>query len=132
MGVIFDSCIWIALGAGELSHETVISTCGDAPVYASAVSLGELRFGVESCVDPGERARRGAYLRQVERRPVVAVTRHTASAFGVLAATVRRIAGSGPLVTEAAHRPVGYFAGHRTTSRVLRMRAVRLRPSLHH
>ncbi|MBL0041915.1 MAG: type II toxin-antitoxin system VapC family toxin [Xanthomonadales bacterium] len=95
MGVIFDSCIWIALGAGELSHETVISTCGDAPVYASAVSLGELRFGVESCVDPGERARRGAYLRQVERRPVVAVTRHTASAFGVLAATVRR-AGRSP------------------------------------
>ena len=71
MGVIFDSCIWVALGTGQLSHESVIAASGEAPVYASAVSLGELRFGVESCVDAGERARHSAYVRQVERRPVL-------------------------------------------------------------
>lgn len=89
MGVIFDSCIWVALGSGQLTHESVIATTGEASVYASAVSLGELRFGVEACGDAGERARRSAFLRQVERRPVLDVTRHTAAAFGVLAASVR-------------------------------------------
>lgn len=95
MGVIFDSCIWVALGTGQLSHESVIAASGEAPVYASAVSLGELRFGVESCVDAGERARRSAYVRQVERRPVLDVSRHTAVAFGVLSAAVRS-AGRSP------------------------------------
>lgn len=87
--MIFDSCIWVALGTGELSHEVVVASSGDAPIYASAVSLGELRFGVESCGDAGERVRRAAFLRQIERRPVLDVTRHTAAAFGVLAASVR-------------------------------------------
>jgi predicted nucleic acid-binding protein len=95
MGVIFDSCIWVALGSGQVSHASVIAATGEAPVYSSAVSLGELRFGVESCVDAGERARRAAFLRQVERRPVLDVTRHTAAAFGVLAASVRS-AGRSP------------------------------------
>lgn len=95
MGVIFDSCIWVALGTGQLSHDAVTAASGEAPVYASAVSLGELRFGVESCRDAGERARRAAFLRHIERRPVLDVTRHTAAAFGVLAASVRA-AGRSP------------------------------------
>lgn len=93
--MIFDSCIWVALGSGQLSHEAVIAAAGEAPVFTSAVALGELRFGVESCGDAGERARRAAFLRQVERRPVLDVTRNTAAAFGVLAASVRN-AGRSP------------------------------------
>ena len=95
MGVIFDSCIWVALASGELEHETVIAASGDAPAFASAVSLGELRFGVESCADPGQRAQRGAFLRQVEASPTLDVTRRTAAAFGVLAASVKQ-AGRSP------------------------------------
>ena len=52
--------------------------------------LGELRFGVEVCSDPTERAIRAAWLRQVESRPVLGVTKDTAAAFGVLAAAVRQ------------------------------------------
>ncbi len=59
------------------------------------ISLGELSFGVESCVDPAERAVRAAYLRQVESRPVLDISKHTASAFGVLAAAVNQ-AGRSP------------------------------------
>lgn len=96
MGLIFDSCIWVALAAGQLDHERLIAVAGgEAPVFVSAISLGELRFGVESCGDAHQRAVRGAFLRQLETRPTLEVTRHTAAAFGVLAAAVKA-AGRSP------------------------------------
>lgn len=90
MGVIFDSCIWVGIGAGQLDPQSVISTTGDLPVFTSVISLGELSFGVQSCADPSVRALRAAYLRQVESRPALEVSKHTAAAFGVLAAAVKQ------------------------------------------
>ena len=95
MGVIFDGRIWLGLAAGVMSRQAVIAAAGEAPVFTSAISLGELRFGVEVCSDPTERAIRAAWLRQVEGRPVLGVTKDTAAAFGVLAAAVRQ-AGLSP------------------------------------
>jgi len=95
MGMIFDSCIWVGLAANQLDPQAVIDAAGDAPVFTSTVSLGELNFGVQSCTDPTERAMRAAYLRQVESRPAIGVSKHTAAAFGVLAAAVKQ-AGRSP------------------------------------
>jgi len=95
LGLIFDSCIWIGLAAGQVEREAVIAAAGEAPVFTSVISLGELRFGVEACADPAERAVRAAYLRQMESRPTLAVSTHTAAAFGVLAAAVKQ-AGRSP------------------------------------
>lgn len=95
MGVILDSCIWLGIAGGQLDRQAVIEAAGDAPVFTSTISLGELRFGVEACADAAERARRSAFLRQVESRPVLNVTRDTAAAFGVLAAAVKQ-AGRSP------------------------------------
>ena len=95
MGVIFDSCIWVALAGNQVDQQAVIDAAGDAPVFTSTISLGELSFGVHSCTDPTERALRAAYLRQVESRPTLGVSKHTAAAFGVLAATVKQ-AGRSP------------------------------------
>jgi predicted nucleic acid-binding protein len=95
MGVIFDSCIWVGLASSQISRQAIVEAAADAPVFTSVISLGELSFGVESCADPAERAVRLAYLRQVEARPVLGVSRHTASAFGVLAAAVKH-AGRSP------------------------------------
>lgn len=95
MGVILDSCVWVGLLAGQVEHQAVIDTTGDAPVFVSVVSLGELAFGVESCADPAERAARAASLRQIESRPNLPVTRATAGAFGLLAAAVKQ-AGRSP------------------------------------
>ena len=95
MGVIFDSCIWLGLASGQMDQQTVIAAAGEAPIFTSAISLGELRFGVEICAEPAERAMRAAYLRQVESRPVLGVTKDTAAAFGVLAAAVKQ-AGRSP------------------------------------
>lgn len=88
--MIVDSCVWLGLGAGQIDRQAIIAAAGEAPVFASAISLGELRFGVEVCVDPTERAVRAAYLRQVESRPVLGATKETAVAFGLLAAAVKQ------------------------------------------
>ena len=93
--MIFDSCIWLGLAGGQLDPQAVITAAGDLPVYISAISLGELGFGVESCADPAERAARAAYLRRLESRPALDVGRSTAAAFGVLAAAVEH-AGRSP------------------------------------
>lgn len=55
MGVIIDSCVWVGLAAGQIAPQTLIDTAGDAPVYLSAISLGELSFGVHVCIDPAAR-----------------------------------------------------------------------------
>lgn len=93
--MIFDSCIWVGLAAGQVQQQEVLDAAGDAPVFTSAISLGELSFGVHSCNDPTERAMRAAFLRQVESRPTLGVSKHTAAAFGVLAAAVKQ-AGRSP------------------------------------
>ena len=90
MAVIFDSCIWVGLAAGQVDRSSVIAATGDLPVFTSVISLGELSFGVHACADPAERAARAASLRQVETRPALEVTHHTAAAFGLLAATVKQ------------------------------------------
>ncbi|MDR5781229.1 type II toxin-antitoxin system VapC family toxin [Caballeronia sp. LZ065] len=89
-GVILDTCIWVALAAKTLERQTVIDLAGEAPVFISVISLGELGFGVQACANPAERAGRAAYLQQLERRPILEVSRHTAAAFGVLAAAVKQ------------------------------------------
>ena len=91
MGVIVDSCVWVALGAGDLDPQRVIDATGEEPIFLSAITLGELSFGVEVCTDPSQRAAlRASFLRQLESRPTLAVTRRTAAAFGVLAASMKR------------------------------------------
>lgn len=95
MGMIFDSCIWVGLASNQVNRQAVIDAAGDAPVFTSTISLGELSYGVHSCADPAERALRAAYLRQVESRPALGVSKHTAAAFGVLAAAVKQ-AGRSP------------------------------------
>jgi predicted nucleic acid-binding protein len=95
MGMIFDSGVWVGLAAGQVDRQVIINAAGDAPIFTSVISLGELTFGVEACLDPAERAVRAAYLRQVESRPNLDISKHTASAFGVLAAAVKH-AGRSP------------------------------------
>ena len=93
--MIFDSCIWVGLAAGQIDRQTVITAAGDMPIFTSVISLGELSFGVEACTNPAERAVRAAYLRQVESRPILEVSKRAAAAFGVLAAAVKQ-AGRSP------------------------------------
>jgi len=95
MGVIWDSCLWVALAGGQLTQEALITASGDAPVFTSVVSLGELSFGVHSCADPAERARRAAFFRQIDSSPILEISKHTSEAFGLLCASLKQ-AGRSP------------------------------------
>jgi hypothetical protein len=88
--MIFDTSIWVGLASGQMSSEAVLKVAGDEQVYISAISLGELSFGVESCSDPATRMLRTLYLRSLEQRPVLDVSSLTASAFGILAALIKQ------------------------------------------
>jgi len=95
MGLIFDTSIWITVASGKQEADPVVAFVGDEPVFVSVISIGELSFGVESCTDPAERAARAAFLRKLESRPTLGVTRQTASAFGLIAASIKQ-AGRSP------------------------------------
>lgn len=90
MGMIFDSCVWVGLSSNQVDAQAVIEAAGDQPVFTSAISIGELSFGVHTCADATLRSMRAAFLRQVESRPVLEISRHTAAAFGLLAAAVKQ------------------------------------------
>lgn len=90
MGMIFDTSIWIGLASGQMSSEAVLKAAGDERVFISAISLGELSFGVESCVDPATRMLRTRYYQSLQQRPVLDVTSLTASVFGILAAFMKQ------------------------------------------
>ncbi len=94
--MIFDTSIWVGLASGQVASEAVVRAAGEEPVYISAISLGELSFGVESCADPGLRIQRMRYLRTLEQKPVLDVTAQTSTAFGILAA-YRKQSGRSPL-----------------------------------
>jgi predicted nucleic acid-binding protein len=88
--MIFDTSIWVGLATGQISSQAVLKAAGDEPVYISAISLGELSFGVESCTDPAVRMLRMRYLLSLQQRPVLDVSSLTASAFGMLAACMKQ------------------------------------------
>lgn len=90
MGMIFDSCVWVGLSSNQVDAQAVIEAAGDQPVFTSAISIGELSFGVHACADATVRSMGAAFLRQVESRPVLEISRHTAAAFGLLAAAVKQ------------------------------------------
>jgi len=90
VGMIFDTSIWVGLASGQMPSQAVLKATGDEHVYISAISLGELSFGVESCSDPATRMLRLRSLRSLEQRPVLDVSSLTASAFGILAAFMKQ------------------------------------------
>jgi len=90
VGMIFDTSIWVGLAAGQITSEAVLTAAGDQPVYISAISLGELSFGVESCSDPATRMLRVRYMQSLQQRPVLDISSLTASAFGILAAFMKQ------------------------------------------
>jgi predicted nucleic acid-binding protein len=88
--MIFDTSIWVGVATGQIQSQAVLNVAGDEPVYISAISLGELSFGVESCPDPATRMLRNRFLRSLQERPVLDVTSMTANAFGMLAAVMKQ------------------------------------------
>jgi predicted nucleic acid-binding protein len=87
--VIIDTCIWIHLRDSNLTMEAVRDLIGTAPIKVSAITLGELEYGANFPDDPVERAIRSLFLRQLEKMPILDVTRNTARSFGLLGAVLK-------------------------------------------
>ena len=90
MGVIFDTSIWVGLAEGQISAKAVSEAAGPELVYISAISLGELSFGIETCEHPGKRLLRIRYFEKLLERPILDVSRETARAFGILAGYMKQ------------------------------------------
>ena len=92
--MIFDTSIWVGLTEGQISGRAISEAIGDEIVYISAISIGELSFGVESSSDLAMRMQRQRALRSLEQRTVLDVTAATAPVFGVLAAYLKQMGRS--------------------------------------
>ena len=79
MGMTLDSCVWVGLASNQGDRPAVLVATGTSPVFISVISLGELSFGVDFCLDPTERTMRASYLRQLESLPTIDVTKQTAT-----------------------------------------------------
>lgn len=91
MGVIIDSCVGVGLAGGNgraARGDRYSRRC--AGVYLDDLARPT---GVRRAVLRGCGLARAAHLR-LERRPALNITRHTAAAFGVLAAAVEQTSRS--------------------------------------
>ncbi len=93
--VIVDTCVWIDAASGSIDLDAVVQQAGSDLAYVSAISLGELEYGAQCPNDAMTRAQRMSVLRQVEKMPVLDITRRTAQSFGLLA-TMMKQAGRHP------------------------------------
>lgn len=89
MEIVLDTCVLIGLAKKEFAHDLFSDAVGSNPVYMTAISLGELHFGVESCPDPVERSIRNEFLHKFETLPVLPITQQTSYYFGVLSASLK-------------------------------------------
>ena len=73
MGTLVDSSVLIAGERGKLDLERALAEHGDEQVAIAAITASELLHGVHRAAQPGQRARREAFVEHLLRRlPVVA------------------------------------------------------------
>lgn len=89
MGYLIDTCIWVEVERGALAPADVMSVTGDAPVFLSPITLGELYFGAEIADDPGIRQKRFAALQRLQRKPTLTIDAETGVIFGRVAAAIK-------------------------------------------
>ena len=89
MGFLIDTCVWIDVERGALAPADVAVFTKEEEVFLSPVTLAELRFGAEVAKESGEKQKRLAALRRLQRRPVLPIDGATGEIFGSLAATIR-------------------------------------------
>lgn len=65
MGLILDTSILIDTERGRFDMPAFLQSLGEESVAISAITASELLFGVERATDPGQRARRGAFVEAV-------------------------------------------------------------------
>jgi predicted nucleic acid-binding protein len=88
MGVILDSCIWIAVERGDLAPADVADITGTEPVYLTPPVLAELEYGVHRAKQPSIRNRRASALARIRGKPCLQIDRDTAILFAQICASL--------------------------------------------
>ena len=94
IGLLVDTCVWVALEKAEISKKTFIAAVESVDVgasssiaiYTSPVVLAELKLGVELAPNSIVRQARQAALDRVLRYPLLNITQAVAMDVGVLTA----------------------------------------------
>ena len=86
MGITVDTCIWINVERGHLTHLKVAEITGDAPVYLSPPVVAELEYGVNRATNEAIRNKRRAALVKIMKKPCLSIDKDTGNLFGKLAA----------------------------------------------
>ena len=81
--------MWVDVERGALGPADVDALTGGEPIFISSVTIAELRFGAEIARDPGNRQKRLAALRRLERKPLLYIDGTTGSIFGSVAAQIK-------------------------------------------
>ena len=89
MGFLIDTCVWIDVERGALAPADVADLTKNEDIFLSPVTLAEMRFGAEVAKESGERQKRLAALRRLQRKPVLPIDGATGDIFGSVAATIR-------------------------------------------
>jgi len=85
MGFLIDTSIWIAVERGQMGAADIHAITRQSPVYVSPVNIAEIRFGIGLMKDNAQKAKAGAMLRRMARKPLLRITGETAEVFGRLA-----------------------------------------------
>jgi len=89
VGFLIDTCVWIDVERGALAPADVADLTKNEDIFLSPVTLAEMRFGAEVAKESGERQKRLAALRRLQRKPVLPIDGATGDIFGSVAATIR-------------------------------------------
>jgi predicted nucleic acid-binding protein len=89
MGFLIDTSIWVDVERGAIAPGDVAAVTGEAPVYLSPVTIGELKYGAEAAASPALRQKRLAALARLKRKPLLPIDEETGEIFGTIAAALR-------------------------------------------
>ena len=86
MGVIIDTCIWIDVERGALTHIQVADATNNMAAYLSPPVIAELEYGVNRAKTAALRNKRRAALLKIKKKPCLIIDKDTGDIFGKLAA----------------------------------------------
>ena len=86
MGVIVDTCVWVAIERGLLKPVDVAEAIQNDSVFLTPTILAELQYGVERARTPASRNLRLSAMSRLRRKPCLIIDHDTGLLFGRISA----------------------------------------------
>ena len=86
MGVILDTCIWVEMERGKLTHGDITRLTDNLPIFLTPFVLAELEYGIYRAKTDDQRIRHIDAIMHIRKMPCLAIDKTTAGIFARLAA----------------------------------------------